>query len=300
MLGSLCYNARMLPPPVDVNVLANSEAFRTFSHIMVNLTGLAVAIYSPEAMHLRAYTVTHDRNPLCVLIRSHPDGLACCRASESERFTEVVMAQKARCCPCHAGFIELAIPVIHEEKVIAIISSGQLLPTPPSEEGLQALWPLCAQFEIDPALFREGYARCTYLAPQQIDAAIALLTFFATYLCAMTPLWSESDNPATMVAYVQRYIQTHLTKDLSLSQVAAIIHRSPGYLSRQFERITESTYTHYVQQERIEHVRHLLVHTIMPMTEIAMRCGFTSISQFNRTFQKFAHCTPRTYRARYQ
>lgn len=283
---------------VDINVLTNSEAFHTFSLIMVKLTGLAVALYTPDGNALRAYPITLHRNPLCTLIREHATGNARCFASEHARFAGVVASGQTFCGPCHAGFIDLAIPVKYQEQVVAIISSGQILAAPPCEEGLQALLPLCAAYHIPPEVLRVCYHQCTYLEPEKIDAAIHLLTFFAEYLCAMAQRLSEADQSTTLVSRAREYIALHLAEELSLSEVATYAQCSPGTLSRQFVRVTGSTFTNYLQKARIEQVRRQLLHSSLPITEIAFNNGFSSTSQFNRTFRKYLGCTPRSYRAR--
>lgn len=287
---------------MDLSVLANSEDFRAFAHIMANLTGLAVALYKPDGSRLHAYTLTPNRNPLCAMIRNCREGLDCCHRDERARFAEVVMSRGPICRQCHAGFVDLAIPIVYGDGVIAIISSGQLLPTPHSEEGLQAFMPLCTQFGIDREALRKGYDGCIYLGKVKTEAAIQLLTFFSRHICTVTerPPGDETDGSAAVITKARRYIREHLAEELSLLRVAEHIQRSPGYLSRQFERVAGCTFTVYVQQARVDRVQHLLLHSALPITEIAMMSGFSSISQFNRSFHKHSGCTPRTFRARYQ
>jgi len=284
---------------VDLTVLTNSEVFRSFSRIMATLNGLPVALYASDGTHLRAYD-TEAQNPLCVLVRAHPDGVAGCRASECARFAEVVASHRQVCRLCHAGLLDLAVPVSYHGTVVAVLSSGQLLPAPHSPEGLQAFLPLCARFNIDPTALRKGYARCRYLTPDKLQATIELLSFFAEYLSTMVRQLAGGthDDAEALMLRARWYIQSHLAEDLSLGQVAAYIERSPGYLSRQFERVVGMNFLTYVQQARVEHVQHLITHSTFSITEIALMAGFNSLSQFNRTFRRHTGSTPRTFRAR--
>jgi AraC-like DNA-binding protein/ligand-binding sensor protein len=293
----------MLPiTDIDINIFTESDAFRTFSNIMVNLTGLAISLYTPDGSHIRQYAVTINKNPLCTLIRANSAGLTCCHDSEKKRFSEVAVSRQAICNNCHAGFVEIAIPVTHQGKVIVIISSGQILPIPSCEEGFQQFMPLCEKFKISPKDLRDAYYKCVYLNEDKINAAMQLMTFFAEYLCTMTQkiIDAETEDSTAIIIAAKKYINDQIAKELSLPNVANHINRSPGYLSRNFERTVGETFTAYVQQVRIEKVQHKLLHSSLSITEIALECGFNSISQFNRTFRKYNDCTPRTFRSRYQ
>jgi AraC-like DNA-binding protein len=49
-------------------------------------------------------------------------------------------------------------------------------------------------------------------------------------------------------------------------------------------------------QRRIENAKYMLIHTTRGLTEIAYDCGFTSSSQFSKTFRKCTGLSPRAYR----
>ena len=60
--------------------------------------------------------------------------------------------------------------------------------------------------------------------------------------------------------------------------------------------IGKYTVVNYVQMTRIRNVQQLLLYTQRKITDIAESCGFTSFSQFNRTFNKFCKISPSEYR----
>jgi len=50
-----------------------------------------------------------------------------------------------------------------------------------------------------------------------------------------------------------------------------------------------------IQKVRLEHARRLL-HTELPITEVALQCGYTDHSAFTRQFKSSTGFTPRQYR----
>ncbi|PXV93839.1 AraC-like DNA-binding protein [Lachnotalea glycerini] len=107
----------------------------------------------------------------------------------------------------------------------------------------------------------------------------------------------ENQTPTALKMYeVSSYIHSHFDEALSLDFLAARFYLSPYYLSHQFKKITNFTVSNYIQMTRIKHAQHLLITTNHKITDIAVSCGFTSFSQFNRVFKKINHMSPRDYR----
>ena len=52
----------------------------------------------------------------------------------------------------------------------------------------------------------------------------------------------------------------------------------------------------YVNCYRVEKAREMLRETELSVSEIALLCGFGSISQFNRVFREVVRQTPREFR----
>ena len=66
-----------------------------------------------------------------------------------------------------------------------------------------------------------------------------------------------------------------------------------------FRQNTGDTFTHYLSRRRTDLATELLSGTRMPVTQVALQCGFNSIATFNRVFREIRGCTPTQYRAIY-
>ena len=98
---------------------------------------------------------------------------------------------------------------------------------------------------------------------------------------------------------ITAYIHKHSTESLSLDLLSQKFYISPYYLSHTFKEVTGFTLISYVQTVRIRNAQLLLISTNNKITEIAMRCGFTSFSQFSRCFLKTCGESPSEYRSAY-
>ncbi len=88
-------------------------------------------------------------------------------------------------------------------------------------------------------------------------------------------------------------------EDMSLDSLAAYVGFSRYTLSRMFRQHTGSTFTQYLSRRRVDMAMELLSGTRMPVTQVALQCGFNSIATFNRVFREIKGCTPTQYRGIY-
>ena len=96
-----------------------------------------------------------------------------------------------------------------------------------------------------------------------------------------------------------RYISEHYMTSLPLENVASALYINKNYLSDLFSKKLGMTFTQYLSQRRVEMAMELLSATRMPVTQVALQCGFNSIATFNRVFRDVKGCTPTQYRVIY-
>jgi AraC-like DNA-binding protein len=54
-----------------------------------------------------------------------------------------------------------------------------------------------------------------------------------------------------------------------------------------------------LNEVRLGHASRMLIDTTQSINEIAYRCGFNNMSNFNRIFKKKKNCTPKEFRFEY-
>ena len=91
-------------------------------------------------------------------------------------------------------------------------------------------------------------------------------------------------------------IRQHADEDLRLDDAARAACMSSAHFSRFFSRSMGVSFKEYLLRARIDHACALLRDTDLPVTDIAYRVGFASLSAFNRMFAKLRNQSPREYR----
>lgn len=100
---------------------------------------------------------------------------------------------------------------------------------------------------------------------------------------------SESSIPATKA---MEYINSHLSENISLDDIAGYCYVSRYYLCHQFKKKLGMTIYDYILSRRITMAQNLLKSGDMRICEISDSCGFSGPSYFSMVFKKETGQTP--------
>lgn len=106
------------------------------------------------------------------------------------------------------------------------------------------------------------------------------------------PVIKQNPRIHNLIHYMRMNLDLPLTLDLLAKQV----NLSPEYLSRYFKSHMKKNIWEYLTEMRMAKAKFLLVHTQHPVTEICCMCGYPSVSNFRRVFNKMFGISPHKYR----
>lgn len=101
------------------------------------------------------------------------------------------------------------------------------------------------------------------------------------------------------VEKVMEYLNKYFDRTLTLTEAAKVASMSETAFSRFFKSRTGSTFVDTLNDIRLGHASRMLIETTNSITEIAFKCGFNNISNFNRIFKRRKNCTPKEFRDTY-
>lgn len=99
-----------------------------------------------------------------------------------------------------------------------------------------------------------------------------------------------------IIESVNRYIDEHLTEDLSLTRMAELVFHSPTYFSKLYKKETGVGFNEYVTERRLSQASEMLKTTNLKVNEVALAVGYESAPYFIRAFKKHYKQTPHEYR----
>ena len=106
----------------------------------------------------------------------------------------------------------------------------------------------------------------------------------------------EAQQEERPIHGITRYLQEHLTEEISLSVLAEEFHLNPQYISQLFKNEIGVGFLSYLTNIRMEKAKKLLVSTQLSMVEIAEQTGYGDYRVFTKVFKKTEGITPSQYR----
>lgn len=174
--------------------------------------------------------------------------------------------------------------------------------------------PIHITYDNNPELYTEEAKLMMEIAQHYWSASIAremniyacLIRFFAKIgehaMSNTAPDMNTSTKTSSLVnrlSMVLDYIDNHYSENITLEEAASIACFSKFYFTRLFKQYTNQTFYDYLSAKRIKAAEQMLIIPNLPITEISLKSGFTSLSSFNRTFKRLKDCSPSEYRALY-
>ncbi|WP_394748315.1 AraC family transcriptional regulator [Spongiimicrobium salis] len=109
---------------------------------------------------------------------------------------------------------------------------------------------------------------------------------------------SHNDKAQERLQRIYAFVDNNYDRKIDLSEVAAISNMTKEAFCRYFKQTTRYTFVAFLNRYRIsQSKRHLM--SGKSVSEACYRCGFDSLSYYNRVFKKVTSENPRDFRKRY-
>jgi len=121
------------------------------------------------------------------------------------------------------------------------------------------------------------------------------------HYCVFEPVFRQYNSGLASAKIRQTidYIQSNLDQNLSLKVMAAQVGMDRYYFATQFKQAMGISPYQYVIKQRIKKAKYILRQQKFSLVEIALSCGFSSQSHFNRVFRQQVGTTPKKYQEQF-
>lgn len=119
-------------------------------------------------------------------------------------------------------------------------------------------------------------------------------------LCSENYKQAYDERGNKRMAEIYTYIRENYFKPVTLEKISKIARMSPFAFSRFFKKNCGAGFVEYLNRVRTNKACYLLRETDYQVHNIAIECGFGSISNFNKQFRKTEGISPRDYRAQFK
>lgn len=111
---------------------------------------------------------------------------------------------------------------------------------------------------------------------------------------AYTPVDEKSKEDRLSAVF--RYVKENYHEDISLANISKLANLSPPSFCRLFKSKTKKHFVEYLNEVRISNACKYLMETDTGISEIAYKCGYKTVSNFNKIFKKITGGTPKEYK----
>ncbi len=317
-------------------LLTSPEIKEIFS-LFHELTGLVISFTELKENGMLVFFPSEKKAKYCELIQSIPEGKKRCYKSDLQGVKKAIQEQGPAIYRCHAGLINVAIPLFYKENLVGAIITGQLLTENPEEKDFSKIRENLNSLPLDFKELREAYFSIQVIPRDKLFIATRFLSLIASYLVEkenrfvlqeklirkqrqlleekreLEKLRSQlrkyftsfqtkerfSSTPERIIIRAKEFMDKNFNRPLSLKEISQKLYLSPPYFSYLFKKHTGLTFTQYLRKVRIEAAKRLLMlQPHLSIKNIAFAVGFSDPDYFCKVFKRMEGITPTQFSGR--
>lgn len=275
--------------------LRRSALFTSYQKAFTDATGLGLVLLTCPEIERHPCRPSDSHNRFCGILNSSNH---LCDSCQSNCWQEKVKGNRYSHweATCFSGMKITAIPLVVGETKIGYLRAAPTMEKKPSLKGLASL-------KLDEGArekIEEAYLEIEVVDGGKYTSMLTLLSVFAIQLSEMAnriALEQQQAEPK-VIMLAKRFINKHLDEKLTLDRVSQVAGVSSFYFCKLFKQTTGLSFTEYINRRRVEWAKRKLLAPDTRVTEVAFDVGYMSLSQFNRSFLKYAGESPTRYRER--
>jgi AraC-like DNA-binding protein len=275
--------------------LAGKKMLQEYHSSLFRLFGIITDFVSEDGRVLNLCLKEHF-NPICDMIRNSECGSRLC-CPDWKRLQLYKKLKESIIYKCHAGFVEIVVPLFVNKKFIGCLTAGQILNEKPTEESYQEFRNKTEYLKVDEKNIRKHYFATKVFSDEQVKALLELLELAGNYIVESENkiLFLESAAEKDRISLARKFIERNYQNKITVADIARAVYQSESYFSHQFKNETGISVIQYLNRYRIEKAKELLRDSSFSITDIASKTGFQNLTHFNRIFKSLEQKCPSNY-----
>jgi len=228
-------------------------------------------------------------NSYCRIMQSTEEGKKACRHSDTMLLQKCRESKKTETHICHAGLVNVAIPLLYDDVIIGYIIFGRMKPN----TDFSVIEKYIKTLGLDTDVANEHYEHIPFFDSTKIQSVSNIAIMLAKYILLKNMI--KTDLNESMQKAVD-YINANLESELSIKNISKNINVSKSVLYKNFHANFNCTVSEYIHSKRIEKSLELLTGTDLSIEEISQMVGFSSASYYSKMFKKQIGMAPLKYK----
>lgn len=110
----------------------------------------------------------------------------------------------------------------------------------------------------------------------------------------------NNENIISPIDKTKKYIENHISEEISMEDIAQNVHLNADYLTRIFKKELGVSISRYIINRKMHISKELLIETDKSIGDIALEVGYQNYSSFNRIFTKMVEMSPQDFKKLYK
>lgn len=254
---------------------------------LYNVTGNDVDLVNPDFHSVCNKDFKISR--YCQKIQASEKGKKACIYSDMELLEKCRASKQTECHICHAGLLNVTIPILHENLILGYLMLGCIKP----QMDFSELESCLSNLDLETETLKKYYDEIPFFEADKIQSISNIATMFVKYILLENLLKIKNEDAIYRAVC---FINENLENDLSIKTISQNINMSKSVLYDKFHHYFHCTVSEYIKKKRISKSVEFLIKTDLSMEEISQKVGFSSASYFTKIFKKQMGVTPVKYK----
>jgi AraC-like DNA-binding protein/ligand-binding sensor protein len=275
---------------IELNIMIN------FCRLFSSITGMIIDINDMEGNHPKKYYTDNEVNEFCKIIQRSVSGKENCIRSGMERGIKAGILGKPDIHFCHAGLVDVYLPISIRGNHIATLSIGQFLTSKPTKKRFETIKKNIKDYEIDLKELEDAFMKTRVISKKNIINYTELINLIVSYIFEVEDkiIFLKSSNFSPIVSRGISYIEKNFQGKIYVKDVADFACVSKYYFEHIFKKETGVTFVDYLNVYRVSQAKQKLVERGISI--VCFEAGFNSLSHFYKIFKRYTGTSPKGYK----
>lgn len=254
----------------------------------LNNKGFSISVHGKNIYGLLEYNI---QNPFCTFVKTNSDAWNKCIKCQQKIFNisdkEILFGM------CYAG-IEEYIFFVNSKTFISVSGYGINV-----KKATNRISNLSKSFHFNETELLNIYESGLKHTPENIDELKVLIMPLRHMLVLLQIIIEdikESETSSKTFDSILSFVQRNITNDITIRDIAQACACSESTVSHLFKLYMNESIKKYILETRIKKAKKILHKSDLPITDIALLCGFTNTNYFSTAFKKYVGINPTEYR----
>ena len=230
------------------------------------------------------------RSPYCMKLKRESSKTKlrrCIHEHQEKEFRQALRKRVPFLAHCHAGAMELAVPIFIRESFIGVLCAGTF--RDPVTAGYQD----CEdEWKKLPVISEKKLLELGDLLLSLSEHYLGKVELPRTNPVLLPPVMSRDTRILKAVVFLRR----NQGRKISAVEIAREAGMSLSHFQHHFHDETGFSFSEFLQRMRVESACKLMECSDLPLSEIAGMCGIQSPSRLGVLFKRYLNQSPRLYR----